>query len=115
MYCQYCGKEIADDAVVCPSCGRQARPLQQATPTALDRPKSRMVAGMLAFFLGGVGIHKFYLERPGSGILYLLFCWTFIPAIIALFEALGFFLMSDVEFSARYNAPPEPEKPEGML
>ena len=41
---------------------------------------------LLAFFLGGLGIHKFYAGKTGAGIAYLLFCWTFIPGIIALIE-----------------------------
>lgn len=41
---------------------------------------------LLALFLGGVGGHKFYAGKIGAGILYLVFCWTFIPAIIALIE-----------------------------
>jgi TM2 domain-containing membrane protein YozV len=41
---------------------------------------------VLALFLGGFGAHHFYLGKAGLGVLYVLFCWTFIPAIIALFE-----------------------------
>ena len=41
---------------------------------------------VLAFFLGGLGIHKFYAGRTVKGILYLIFCWTGIPAVIALIE-----------------------------
>ena len=41
---------------------------------------------LLAFFLGGIGIHKFYGGKTGTGILFLLFCWTGIPAIIALID-----------------------------
>lgn len=41
---------------------------------------------LLAFFLGGIGIHKFYSGKTAAGILYLLFCWTFIPAFIAFVE-----------------------------
>lgn len=41
---------------------------------------------LLAFFLGGLGNHKFYAGKTGAGIAYLLFCWTFIPGIIALIE-----------------------------
>lgn len=49
--------------------------------------KNNTTAVLLALFLGGLGIHKFYLGQSGMGILYLLFCWTYIPAIVAFFEA----------------------------
>lgn len=41
---------------------------------------------LLALFLGGIGVHKFYAGKTGAGIAYLLFSWTFIPAIIACIE-----------------------------
>lgn len=41
---------------------------------------------LLTFFLGGIGFHKFYVGKTRSGILYLLFCWTFIPVIVAFVE-----------------------------
>jgi TM2 domain-containing membrane protein YozV len=67
--------------------------------------KSKTAAALLAFFLGGIGAHKFYLGQTGAGIVYLLFCWTFIPALIAFFEFIGFLVMSEANFNARYNAP----------
>ncbi|MGM9508565.1 TM2 domain-containing protein [Larkinella sp. GY13] len=36
--------------------------------------KSKSTAALLAFFLGGLGIHKFYLRQTGWGVAYLLFC-----------------------------------------
>ncbi|MFW6359058.1 MAG: NINE protein [Chroococcales cyanobacterium] len=65
--------------------------------------KSRITAALLAFFFGGIGIHKFYLGQNFAGILYLLFFWTFIPAIIAFFEFLGLLLMSDQAFDSKFN------------
>ena len=53
--------------------------------------KSTTTAVVLALFLGGLGAHHFYLNKTGLGILYVVFCWTFIPAIIALIEC---FLLS---------------------
>lgn len=47
---------------------------------------NKTVYCVLAFFLGGIGIHKFYAGKIGTGILYILFCWTFIPSIIAFVE-----------------------------
>ena len=65
--------------------------------------KSRVIAALLAFFLGGFGVHKFYLGQVGMGIVYLLFCWTFIPAIIAFIEFIILLLMSDIEFNRKYG------------
>lgn len=64
--------------------------------------KSRIVAALLAFFLGGFGAHKFYLNKNGKGFLYLIFCWTYIPTIIAFFECIGYLLKSDEEFQEKY-------------
>ena len=47
---------------------------------------SKVVYCILAFFLGGIGVHKFYARRTGAGIAMLLFCWTGIPSIIALID-----------------------------
>ena len=65
--------------------------------------KQKFIAGMLALFLGGIGIHKFYLDENTKGILYLLFSWTLIPAIIAFFDAVGIFIMTDEKFNSLYN------------
>ena len=59
------------------------------------RKKSVTVAFLLAFFLGGFGAHKFYFNEIAAGIGYLIFCWTFIPAFIALIEL--FFLSKKVD------------------
>lgn len=47
---------------------------------------NKIVYCLLAFFLGSIGIHKFYAGKTSSGILYLLFCWTFIPSFISFIE-----------------------------
>ena len=43
---------------------------------------------LLALFLGGFGIHNFYAGKTGQGILFLLFFWTAIPAIVAFIQAI---------------------------
>jgi TM2 domain-containing membrane protein YozV len=65
--------------------------------------KNKYVAALLAFFLGGIGIHKFYLGRTGAGILYALFFWTFIPGMIAFFESIILLFMPDSEFNFKFN------------
>ena len=47
---------------------------------------NKVVYCILAFFLGGLGIHKMYAGKVGTGIVYLLFCWTIIPSIIAFID-----------------------------
>ncbi|WP_306293532.1 TM2 domain-containing protein [Paenibacillus sp. 32352] len=65
--------------------------------------KSKIVAGILAILLGGFGIHKFYLGRVGWGIVYLLFCWTYIPTLISLVEGIIYFASSDESFNMKYG------------
>ena len=66
-------------------------------------PKSKVIAGLLAIFLGGLGIHKFYLGETTAGVVYLLFFWTFIPALIALVEGIIYLTMSDEAFANKYG------------
>lgn len=61
--------------------------------------KDAAVGVLLAIFLGGFGVHHFYLRRDGRGLLYLLFCWTGIPMILGWIEA--FFMPGRVR---AYNA-----------
>lgn len=65
--------------------------------------KSRMTAALLALFLGGLGVHKFYLGRGLQGVLYFLFSWTFVPAFIGFIEGIGLLLSSDQAFNLKYN------------
>ncbi|AZB00690.1 TM2 domain-containing protein [Chryseobacterium joostei] len=65
--------------------------------------KSKFTATILALFLGGLGIHRFYLGQNIKGILYLLFFWTFVPALIAFFDFLIFITMSEERFNYKYN------------
>lgn len=65
--------------------------------------KSKSTTVILAFFLGGLGIHRFYLGQTGLGIAYLLFSWTLIPGLIAFIDFIGFLCMSDEKFNRKYN------------
>ncbi|MCQ2163579.1 MAG: NINE protein [Bacteroidales bacterium] len=65
--------------------------------------KSKYTAAALAFFLGGLGAHKFYLGKTGKGILYLVFVWTYIPAILGLIEAITYLTADEYEFNAKYG------------
>ncbi len=65
--------------------------------------KDKNVAAILALFMGGIGVHKFYLGQTGAGLIYLLFCWTFIPSILGFIEFIILALMDKQEFDRRFN------------
>ena len=65
--------------------------------------KSKVAAILFAFFLGGFRVHKFYLDRVGQGILYLLFFWTFIPTILAIIEMIIYICTNDEDFARKYG------------
>jgi len=48
--------------------------------------RDEVVGILLALFLGGLGIHHFYLRRTGLGILYICFAWTGIPMFLGFIE-----------------------------
>lgn len=64
--------------------------------------RNKIVAALLAIFLGDLGIHMFYLGKPGWGIIYLLFSWTGIPLILGIIQGVSYLLMSDKSFEAKY-------------
>ena len=68
-------------------------PINQSWPI-----KSKIAAGLLGIFLGGIGIHKFYMGKVGMGIVYILFCWTFIPALVGFIEGIVYLSSSDHNF-----------------
>lgn len=81
-----------------------------ADPTASQTnktAKSRVSAGLLALLLGGLGIHYFYLGAWGWGIIYLLFCWTYIPTIVAFVFGIHYLVISDEEFQRKVRKKPE--------
>lgn len=97
-FCYECGQIINAKAEICPKCG-----VRQLYPSR-NQGKSKLAAGLIAIFLGFIGIHKFYLGQTGWGIVYLLFCWTWIPALVGLIEGIIYLCMSDENFDAKYNA-----------
>lgn len=97
MYCRTCGNEILDDTLFCPKCGaKQQESGTPATPQPIivnvhnennnanvggidaNYPyKSKWTAFLLCFFLGGIGVHRFYVGKTGTGILWLLTAGVF--------------------------------------
>ena len=90
MFCRNCGKQVADQAIMCVACGCPPRngtnfcvncgkpttPVAQicmqcgvGLPAAPPPDaKSKLAAGLLGILLGGFGVHRFYLGFIGIGI-----------------------------------------------
>lgn len=47
----------------------------------LISPKSRLVTLLLCFFLGWIGVHRFYVGKVGTGILMIVLMFTGIGEI----------------------------------
>lgn len=108
--CKYCGEPVASTAQQT-AYQQQVPPVQpmyqnpQPVTSAGINPawpiKSKIVAGVLAILLGGIGIHKFYLGQTNLGIIYLLFCWTGIPALLGLIEGIIYLCSNDHNFQVK--------------
>jgi TM2 domain-containing membrane protein YozV/RNA polymerase subunit RPABC4/transcription elongation factor Spt4 len=105
--CSDCGAPLRADSKFCPECGviQLNKDTETSTTSSwqIKDKKDKTVAALLALFLGGIGIHRFYLQKKASGFLYLIFCWTFIPVILGFIEAIRLFVMSEGEFNRLYN------------
>lgn len=96
MYCNKCGKEIDDEALICPHCGcgtvnyvRDQARSESRTQTQQPAQKKRSTALLLCIFLGGFGAHRFYVGKIWTGLLWLVtlgfcgigtlvdFCWIY--------------------------------------
>lgn len=105
-FCKHCGERIDVDCVVCPKCGKQVEQLKSEAPQVIVnnsnvstntnvntnvnrgyrynyRHKSKMTALLLAIFFGYAGIHRFYVGKIGTGLIWLFtgglcfFGWIF--------------------------------------
>jgi TM2 domain-containing membrane protein YozV len=75
------------------------------------RGKNKLVAALLAFFLGAFGVHHFYLGSTMAGVVCIAATWLTcgIGGILPLIEFIMLLIMSDADFDAKYNArTPEP-------
>ena len=105
-HCQTCGKSTVLGQAMCTSCGSSLGSGQSSTS------KSRVTAGILAIFLGFLGVHKFYLGYKGSGVIMLLLSLLggiitcsvslWVMWIIAIIEGILYITKTDAEFETSY-------------
>ncbi len=83
-FCSNCGSSTAPNAAVCLNCGAA---LTQAVPP--EAQKSKLAAGLFGIFLGGLGVHNFYLGYTGKAIAQIILSFCFgIGAIWGLIEGI---------------------------
>ena len=95
MFCNNCGTAIPEGASKCEKCGtpvvvdnKVVGHVQYPQPQAVS-DKGKGTAALLCFFLGNLGVHRFYVGKVGTGIVMLLTLgcvgiWTLIDFIIIL-------------------------------
>lgn len=70
-FCPSCGRIVDINTEICPYCGVRI----MAPPRdydAIDRHRTWIVTLLLCIFLGGIGAHRFYVGKVGTGVLMLL-------------------------------------------
>ena len=90
----------------------QREAAQDAAAEAAASPKNKIAAGLLAIFLGTLGIHKFYLGYTSAGVIMLLvtllgslvLIGPLVMAVIALIEGIIYLTKSDEQFYLTYVA-----------
>ena len=108
--CEYCGNTFVPKE----TCQSQTSevPVNQMTDVSqqMSQPqsysqstsgKNRTTAALLAIFLGGLGAHYFYLGNTTKGIIYLVLCWTYIPAILGVIEGIMLLTQTDEDFAIK--------------
>ena len=87
-------------------------------PAVAERPsepdsgdRNKYIAALIAFVIGPLGIHRFYLGRTGSGIAMVILTCTIIGLFVtvpwAFIDMIRYLIMSDREFAERYARRPD--------
>lgn len=105
MKCSKCGKENGAKTKFCTGCGSA---IAVIAPSSVQNgsvsSKNKTTAGLLAIFLGGFGIHKFYLGYPVPGVIQIvatiISCGFLAP--IGMIEGILYLTKSDEEFTHLY-------------
>ncbi len=112
-FCRTCGAQLNPNQVVCVKCGSSVEVKKKSSSSGNGLgggEKSKILAAIFAFLLGGFGIHKFYLGDQKWGIIYIVLTITgflllvplIVVGIMSLVDGIKLLMMSEEEFQAKY-------------
>lgn len=105
MFCQYCGKEINDDADLCLNCGKFVKTEHSSQPVEETSEKSRIYGGLLGLFFGGLGVHNFYLGHKKKGAIQLVLTLVAITLLfVGFISAVGYLIDLGVDLETLAEA-----------
>ena len=85
-FCRYCGKEVNIGASICVNCGCEIK--TNKTGQGNLNGKDKVTVALLCFFLGGLGIHNFYMGEKKKGVMKIVF--SFLCGISGIFALIDF-------------------------
>lgn len=118
-FCKHCGEQIDFDCVICPKCGKQVEELKSEAPQVVINNsnsnanvntnvnggigyplRKKWTAFFLCLFLGWLGIHRFYVWKTGTGIL-----WFFTLGLCGIGWVVDLILILIGGFRDKYGRP----------
>jgi hypothetical protein len=72
VFCSSCGAIIKKEAEICPKCGIRQKKAPLGVTMGEISESNWLTALLLCLVLGGIGVHRFYVGKIGTGILMIL-------------------------------------------
>lgn len=99
-FCSNCGRYYDSNTRFCPGCGRPTQSGSYYEDPGSAQPKDWLTTLLLCVFLGALGIHRFYVGKIGTGIIWLL-----TGGLFGIGYIIDIILIATDAFTDQYNMP----------